>query len=44
MTNHEKILALNAIWYDCVSCESHKDVEYFIFYPLSNQDLVGYES
>jgi hypothetical protein len=32
MTNHEKILALNTIWYDCVGGEHHKerDVHFYI--------------
>ena len=44
MTNHEKILALNAIWYDCVSCESHKerDVHFYIITDFHYGEKVSY--
>jgi hypothetical protein len=44
MTNHEKILALNALWYPLITCDQHKnrDVHFYIITDFHHGEKVSY--
>ena len=44
MTNHQKILALNALWYPLITCDHHKsrDVHFYIITDFHYGEKVSY--